>query len=237
LAQYDIARASGGVHSPPGHGVLYIIALVGRGPRREPQAAEVTSDALLVADRIFSVVGKHTLPPTIAPVMVPTVVIPHWDPVSVAIGINGQWVAQTEKLTDVGDLANATWHAERPKVVGRAVTRRVLKKAAIYAAKEGTGVRNTLGELAFDAVGVAWEATERCDTRCWGLLPREIQVARLELPAARYDVALQTHSAYHVLSQPSDFHSVTIISGANSYMMVFLPDHQIVGVVSKEAQQ
>ncbi len=62
LATYDIQRASGGVHSDPGHGVVYIFALVGRGPIREPQEAEVTSASLLVADRIMSVVVSIRYP-------------------------------------------------------------------------------------------------------------------------------------------------------------------------------
>ena len=47
----DIARASGGVHSAPGHGVLYVIACVGRGPTLEATTAETTSTALF--DRLL----------------------------------------------------------------------------------------------------------------------------------------------------------------------------------------
>ena len=38
--------------------------------------AEATSDALLIADRLLSAAGDHTLPPTLAPVKVPTIVVP-----------------------------------------------------------------------------------------------------------------------------------------------------------------
>src|SRR5688500_3440388 len=43
--------------------------------------------------------------------------------------------------------------------------------------------KHSLAGLGFDALGVAWEATENADTRCWSLLPDKIQVVRLELPA------------------------------------------------------
>jgi len=42
--------------------------------------------------------------------------------------------------------------------------------------------------LAVDLAGVAWEATESADTRCWGLLPDQIQVLRVELPAGRHEI-------------------------------------------------
>ena len=40
--------------------------------------------------------------------------------------------------------------------------------------------------VALDIAGIAWEATEAADTRCWGLLPEKIQVLRIELPAGRH---------------------------------------------------
>ncbi len=108
LASFDIQRASAGVHSHPGHGVVYVFALVGRGPVREPQEAEVTSASLLVADRIMSAVGKHSLPPTLAPVMIPKVVVPYGEASAVQIALDRKIVAQTETVTDVAQLAYST---------------------------------------------------------------------------------------------------------------------------------
>ncbi|MBI2477293.1 MAG: hypothetical protein HYV60_01170, partial [Planctomycetia bacterium] len=67
-AKFDLARAQAGAHSESGNGVVYVFALVGRGPYKEEVLAHATSEALLIADRILSVVGDHTLPPTIAPI-------------------------------------------------------------------------------------------------------------------------------------------------------------------------
>ncbi len=53
-AQADIQRASGGTHSAPGHGVLYVIACVGRGPVLQETTAPTTSTALSIASAVLN---------------------------------------------------------------------------------------------------------------------------------------------------------------------------------------
>ncbi|HEX7379393.1 MAG TPA: tetratricopeptide repeat protein, partial [Pirellulales bacterium] len=72
----DLERARHGHHSAPGNGVLYVFALVGRGPYKEEAVELPTTVSLLIADRILSATNKYSLPPTIAPVKVPRVVVP-----------------------------------------------------------------------------------------------------------------------------------------------------------------
>ena len=74
-----------GVHSRPGQGVIYVFAMVGRGPYKVEVAEQPTSDALLIADRIVSAVGPYKLPPTIAPIKIPDIVVPSSDVDSVGI--------------------------------------------------------------------------------------------------------------------------------------------------------
>src|SRR5690606_35410642 len=97
----DSQRDTYGRHSGPGHGVMYVFTLVGRGLYKE-EVAEVPSQvALLIADRILSATGKHTLPPTIAPIKVPKV-MPQVNLIrSVNVSINGQQQGQTETITDI----------------------------------------------------------------------------------------------------------------------------------------
>ncbi len=190
-AKFDLARAQAGAHSSAGNGVVYVFTLVGRGPYKEEVLALATSDALLIADRILSVVGDHTLPPTIAPLKVPSIVVPVNAIDAVAVDVNGRPAALTQTVTDVGKLAVAQFEAEKDKILARAVVRRVLKKAAVYGAKDVLSVDDGLTNLAFDAAGVVWEATEKADTRCWGLLPEKIQVVRLELPAGTHQLTLR----------------------------------------------
>lgn len=229
-AKFDLERARAGVHSESGNGVVYVFALVGRGPYKEEVLAAATSDALLIADRIVSAVGPHTLPPTIAPVKVPAIVVPANAVDSVAVDVNGRPAALTQTVTDVGRLAVAQFEAEKQKVIARAIARRVVKKAAVYAAKDALAVNDGLTNLAFDAAGVVWEATENADTRCWGLLPETIQVVRLELPAGTHRLTLrparrgQPIGAAHTTA-------VAVLNGQNTYVLASFPTQKLVGQI------
>ncbi|MCC6509131.1 MAG: hypothetical protein IT423_08495, partial [Pirellulaceae bacterium] len=177
----DIQRVTSGVHSQPGHGVVYVLALVGRGPYKVEVAEQATSDALLIADRIVSAVGKYSVPPTLAPVKIPRISCPPkpFDVIAVSVANQGQVAGYTLPLADLDALARSTFEARLPEIMARAVSRRVIKKGAVYLAKDQLEASAPLASLGMDAMGVAWEAAESADTRGWGLLPREIQVLRL----------------------------------------------------------
>lgn len=226
-----VRRASYGRHSRPGHGVLYVLALVGRGPYKEEVAEMPTTAALLIADRILSHTGKHTLPPNIAPVKVPRIRVPVNRIRSVQVAVDSKPAGRTATITDVAQLALDQHEAIYPRILARAVVRRVVKKGVIYAGKEAMGVtRNSLVNLALDAGGVVWEATESADTRCWGLLPESIQVLRVELPEGEHTVALQSVSRADTLG-PAQSRTVEIADGANTYLLAQFPDRQAVGEI------
>jgi uncharacterized protein len=237
LARLDLDRVKTGRHSPKGHGALYVFALVGRGPYKEERAEIVTQASLLIADRILSATGKHTLPPTIAPVKVPVVVCPP-NPVgklTVQLGLDGPEY-KTQTITDVGALAKQQAEAMLPAVIGRAVARRVVKKAAIYGVKEATGGQGgQIANVALDVAGVVWEATESADTRCWGLLPDKIQALRLELPAGRHtlrlgaDVTYSNAAGTFYPASPEGIVTVDVADGRNTYMLVSYAGTRIVG--------
>lgn len=229
-AKSDLARARAGVHSASGNGVVYVFALVGRGPYKEEVLAEATSDALLIADRLLSGVGDHTLPPTIAPVKVPTIVVPVNAIDSVAVDVNGRPAALTQTVTDVGKLAVAQFEAESQKIIARAIVRRVLKKAAVYATKDALAVDQGLANLALDAGGVLWEASESADTRCWGLLPETIQVLRLELPAGTHQLTLHPARIGQPIG-PAHTTEVEVLDGQNTYVLASFPSQNLVGQI------
>ncbi|MEO8495578.1 MAG: hypothetical protein ABI614_10950 [Planctomycetota bacterium] len=229
-AKFDLARARAGAHSEPGNGVVYVFALVGRGPYKEEVLAEATSGALLIADRIVSAVGPHTLPPTIAPLKVPAIVVPVNAIDAVAVDVNGHPVACTQTVTDVGKLAVAQFETEKQKIIARAVVRRVLKKAAVYGAKDALVVNDGLTNLAFDAAGVVWEATEKADTRCWGLLPETIQVLRLELPAGTHQLTLRSARRGRPIGAAHTT-AVEVLNGQNTYVLASFPTQNLVGEI------
>jgi hypothetical protein len=228
-AKADLQRAQYEHPIRPGHGVLYVFTLVGRGPVKE-QVSEVPAQAaLLVADRIVSAVSPRGLPPTLAPMLVPKVFTPNNPANGVLVTVDGNMAGVTTTLVDVGEMASRQQDALYPQVMGRLVARRVLKKGVIYGVKEVTDANpNTPLSLALNVVGIAWEATETADTRCWGLLPEKIQVLRLELPAGEHQLTLQPargQTAIGVVAAKT----VRVAEGRNTYLLGNFPGRNLVG--------
>jgi hypothetical protein len=113
------------------------------------------------------------------------------------------------------------------------VARRVVKKAAVYAAKEAVAPKgnNLLVEIGLDVAGVAWEATESADTRCWGLLPEKVQVLRLELPAGQHQLALEPVGPRGTSQGPAAMATVRIDDGRNTYVLAGFPSGRLAGQV------
>jgi uncharacterized protein len=220
--RWDLFRVQGGVHSQPGHGVVYVFAMVGRGPYKVEVSEKPTSDALLIADRIVSAVGPYKLPPTIAPIKIPDIVVPYSDVDAVGVQINTHKIGPTVSLANIEQLAKATYQANRNAIVARAVARRVIKKATIVAAKDSIG-KDGLTSIGMDLAGIAWEATEGADTRCWGLLPRDIQVLRVEAPAGEHALQLCPLQGNRPVG-PSQGIKVRVVDGQNTYVLCWFPD-------------
>ncbi|HEX5442520.1 MAG TPA: hypothetical protein VFW87_01765 [Pirellulales bacterium] len=227
----DLERARHGRHSAPGHGVLYVFALVGRGPYKQEVLEMPTTVSLLIADRILSATNRYSLPPTIAPVKVPRMVAPPNAIARIGVAIDGQPAGATDTITDVGRMAVEQHAAVYPSILARAVVRRVVKKGVVFGTKEAMGANQaTLTSVALDVAGIAWEATEAADTRCWGLLPDKIQVLRLELPAGRHQVGLSPLTAYGLAGAAAN-QEITISDGRNTYLLANFPDAGLVGRV------
>jgi hypothetical protein len=226
----DVQRATYGCHTARGNGALYVFTLVGRGPYKEQVSERASSAALLIADRIISATSKHSLPPTIAPIKVPKVVLSLNNIRAVAVNVDGQAMGNTQTITHVGRMAAEQYAAIYPEVIARAIVRRILKKGIIYAGKDAIGGQNPWMELGMDAVGVVWEATEAADTRCWGLLPDQIQVLRVELPAGDHLVSLRPAGGYGPMGAGHG-QKVAIRDARNTYMLANFPDQYLVGQV------
>lgn len=229
-APFDVARVEQGAHSPPGHGVVYVFTLVGRGPRKEEGTEQPTSDAMLVADRLLSALGKYELPPTIAPIKVPRVVVPVNEIDGVVVQVGSVPAGVTQSIAPVGELAVLQHQAIFPHIVARAVVRRVVKKAVAYGAQDTLKVENSWAQLGILAAGVAWEFTESADTRGWGLLPNSIQVQRLELPVGEHQLSLIAGKQGLPVGKPETC-QVQVADGRNTYVLACFPDRRLVGKV------
>lgn len=227
VVMQDLDRVRTGSHSQPGHGVVYVIALVGRGPYKVETTAPVTQAVMLQADQIISILGDYSIPPTIAPVKIPALECPPKLFDLVGVEVDGTPTATTLPLTDMQQLAGQTYQEKLPKIMARTVARRIIKKGTVYAAKSQIQA-NQLASLALDAAGVAWEATESADTRCWGLLPREIQILRLELTAGQHHLALEPITAGRPVAPKSQC-TVEVIDARNTYVLGYWPDRHLVG--------
>jgi hypothetical protein len=167
--------------------------------------------------------------PTLAPVKIPQVVnfVPVADCVSVIV--DGKFAGKTATLVDIGEMAVRQQQAHYLAIIGRAVARRVIKKGILYAVEEATNVeKGSLLSLGVMAAGVAWEASESADTRCWGLLPDTIQVFRVELPAGEHSITLRPSQRQGDFGTPAQTR-VTIREGRHTYLLGNLPTSQFVG--------
>ena len=229
-AHDDIVRASSGIHSRSGHGVLYVIACVGRGPMLIEVDASTTTQTLTMASAIIQSEkaskedDKDIALPTIASVKVPKVIVPRSDIAAVGVTVDGTLYGATQTLTDTAELAVRQNEVEMPWVIARAVARRVTKEALVATAADGMGLEGNAAQIFQFAAATAWGHSEKADTRCWGMLPREIQVLRAELPAGERTVALGGLSPSGLPLASSALHPVTIRDGANTYVIVVATD-------------
>lgn len=225
-----LARAARGVHSQRGHGVVHVVALVGHGPIKVEAAELPSTVAMVLAGEMLAAGAGTPLTPTLAPVKVPRVVA-----VPSAVGTvqvaAGAWVAgHTETITDVSRLALARQESLFQETVARAVVRRTLKKGAMLGARQGLGAApGSLPGLAVDVAGIAWEAAERADTRCWSLLPDTIQVARLELPVGDHELVLQPLDRSRGPRGAAVAQRVTVADGRDTFLVLRVLDTGVVG--------
>jgi len=228
----DLHRAQFAAHSEQGNGVLYVIAFVGRGPYKVESIEPVSSVSLLIADRILSATGDQELPPTVAPVMVPRVIAGSSKVQNIGVAVDGQKLGKTEIIADINELALEQYEAAFPEILARAVVRRIVKKTAVYAAKTAVGAdENAIIDIALTLAGIAWEASESADTRCWGMLPGSIQVVRLELPAGEHTIALEPLRGDNGCGELATV-KVDIQNGRNTYMLGHFPKDKLVGEVT-----
>ena len=241
-AATDIARSNNGTHSAQGNGVLYVISCVGRGPVLQETVAPTTTATLAIASSVLNSATNQThnedntdededndVPalPNIASVKVPEVFIPQSPVASVGIMVDGTPVGKTETLTNVAELAIRQNAAEMPWTIARAIVRRVTKEAAVASIGDAMGLEGTAGSLFHFVTASAWSGIEKADTRCWGLLPREIQVLRAELPAGDHNVRCMPLGFDGAAISNGLQDSITISNGRNHYLIVMAPTDQM----------
>lgn len=229
FGQEDLQRAEHSVNAQPGHGVVYVFGLLGKGPTKVQAYDIPTQAALLVADQIVSATSKQSVPPTLAPVPVPKLVRRQNRIQALDVSVGGSSAGQSAMLVNIGEFAEKQYEATYPKVLAYAVARRVIKKGIVYAAKEGVQAQNAPGaDIAMTLAGMAWEATEKADTRCWGLLPDQIHVFRVELPVGRHTLRLQPADRAGRFGLVESV-EVEVREARNTYVLANFPEDRAIG--------
>ena len=226
----DIVRAGGGVHSPPGYGVLYVIAMTGRGPRLIDVEAETSTAALSMAAAVWSA-NMHATDdqdhapglPNIASVRVPAVHVPSSTTAAVAVTVGGRSMGQTRTVTDWEAIVRRRLADQMPAMMTRAILRRASKEVAVAATAKGLGLEGTAASMFQFAAASGWAATERADTRCWSMLPREFQIIRVELPVGRHQCEWFPINETGGRTGDGGRLDVQIEDGRNAYRLVVAP--------------
>ncbi|MBN1420350.1 MAG: hypothetical protein JXP34_16335 [Planctomycetes bacterium] len=225
----DIERVRDGVHAAPGNGVLYVHALVGQGPRRIEVDDEPSTTVLNLAEIILAAAREEFVTFTVVPIRVPEVVVPPGEITEVLVSIGGQSAGATSTITDVGAIALQQFAEVRDWIHARAFLRRVLKRAMIetgrrIARNQGKShEHNLIVDIIAQIVSIIYEAAERADTRCWSLLPREIQTLRVELREGIYDIGLASGAGGTPRCAPQHLEA-RIDAGRDTHILVFALD-------------
>ena len=100
-------------------------------------------------------------------------------------GVEGDTAGVRGIVAQVDDASAADERRERGAIIARAAARAAAKYAVVKA------VRDKKGEVAGTLANLGASLLERADVRSWHLLPGEIALVRLRLPAGRQRVVLR----------------------------------------------
>lgn len=225
----DIRRVEEGHHSEKGNGVVWVLALVGRGPHRVEVNEPVTQSTLALAQWIWAFARRRATIPNIAEVKIPAIAIHPDNPTEVHVETDLGPAGSTATVTDVDETAIREFEAMRPYIVARAVVRRAFKIVTTEALKEAARPRrrhprgeDLLVDLAISGAGLVWTALERADLRSWSLLPARLQALRVELPAGEHEIVLRAGREGRPTGAPQRCR-VYVRDGYNTYVLAIVP--------------
>jgi len=131
---------------------------------------------------------------------------------------SGAASANSEIVEDTNDIGERSLKDRLPGITARAVARMVVKNVAAGEAKKRTGDLGGFGFLANIALDVGTAVSERADTRTWSLLPGNINIARLALPAGKHDVTATYYSANGGIVGSQIFKDIVVKNGKKSFI-------------------
>jgi len=226
LLEEDLERVTRGRFAPPGHGVVQVIALVGRGPYKVEAVERVSTEAFQIAQVALAIFRRRFTIPNLQPVRIPALAVPDSNPTGVLVDVDGRRLGSTVLVTDVVSTARQQFEVLLDHRVARAVIRRAFKVGLTEGAKAAlAGDRSTesavLG-IGLDVLGNLWTARERADLRSFCLLPASFQALRIELPEGVHTLTLTASSRGRPTGAPQTV-EVRVRSGYNTYVVGLVP--------------
>jgi len=181
--------------APPKQGSLHpteilTIVNVGRVPYKVPQRIPIGAAVGLAGTYITGnpeVLARSVFKVVVYPELVPAENLFE----TAAVQIDGRNV-QTEMVTDVGAEVVQEYEELRPRIIGAAISRMIVRalaaegaRAAGNQAQSGGAVVGLLAALAVEGAGVA---LDKPDTRSWTMLPNRVFMSRVEVPPGEHTV-------------------------------------------------
>ena len=118
---------------------------------------------------------------------------------------------RTEQVADVATYASKQAEADRPKLLAAEFSRNVAREiAAQNMDKKSQGLGSVVSLLA--------SAVDQADTRIWGTLPDNIQLARFRLAPGNYDVTVRLQGAYGAPGDTRVFKNISVQAGQMSFV-------------------
>lgn len=176
---------------------ILVLVKVGRVPHREAAripigaavglaGAYITGNPAVLAHSVFKVVVYPELAPA----------NDVFDGATLTVG--GHEV-RMDLATDLGAEITAEYNELKPKIIGAALSRMIVRAAAsagAYAAgKQAKSNGAAIGILAALAVEGTLTALDKPDTRSWTTLPGRVFIGRMEVPAGEHEVLVTVEGA------------------------------------------
>ncbi len=133
-------------------------------------------------------------------------------PVARVVLSEGTNSATSEIVEDVNNIAERSLKDRLPVIIARGVARMVAKSVAVGEVKKKNG------ELAGFFADVATAVSERADTRSWTLLPGNILMARLSLPAGKHDLTATYYGASGNILGTHEYKDVVVKAGRKAFV-------------------
>lgn len=122
---------------------------------------------------------------------------------AIELAIEGGAKVRLELLEDIGLAVQETYKARYGAVLTKTVIRTAVKYASVYALAEAaarSSGNRSAGALTALAAKVAFDASERADTRMARYLPAKAWIGAVNLPPGRYNVTIGYYSGARLIA-------------------------------------